>query len=83
MCRQMTQIRVTPEVIEKPKVTPEQSQGTPEQPKVTPEPTTQVEFRKLLLTKCQREFEKEQSDREHLLELKKKMEENTNPVNYF
>ncbi|XP_039260449.2 eukaryotic translation initiation factor 4 gamma 3-like [Styela clava] len=64
MCRQMTALRVAPEL-------PQSQEQQPAQP---PPP---VEFRKLLLTKCQKEFEKNKSDQEHLLEMKKKLEENT------
>ena len=43
-------------------------------------PGAPVEFRKLLLTRCQREFEKDRSGETALSDLRKKMEEAKTPV---
>ncbi|CAK8692845.1 unnamed protein product [Clavelina lepadiformis] len=61
MCRTMSQLRIT---------TPATSGQSQQQ-------TTIVEFRKVLLTRCQREFEKDRQDEEVLSKLRQKLEEAT------
>lgn len=51
--------------------------------KVTDEESKPVEFRKLLLTKCQREFERDKNDQIHLSEMKKKYESEPDKVTKF
>ena len=46
-------------------------------------PTGTVEFRKVLLTRCQREFEKDRTAEDKLSDLRKKVEEEKNPVGFF
>jgi len=65
MCRTMSQFKVS---------TPAPSgQGGAVQ-------TATVEFRKVLLTRCQREFEKDRANEDKLSDLRKKVEEAKTPV---
>ena len=64
MCRTMSQLRIT---------TPATSGQSQQQ-------TAIVEFRKVLLTRCQREFEKDRQNEEVLSKLRQKLEEATTPV---
>ncbi|XP_076817515.1 eukaryotic translation initiation factor 4 gamma 3-like isoform X2 [Clavelina lepadiformis] len=63
MCRTMSQLRIT---------TPATSGQSQQQ-------TAIVEFRKVLLTRCQREFEKDRQNEEVLSKLRQKLEEATTP----
>ena len=67
MCRTMSQFKV---------MTPAPSgQGGAVQ-------TSIVEFRKVLLTRCQREFEKDRANEDKLSDLRKKVDEAKTPVGF-
>ena len=69
MCRVMSQLRVT---------APAEEGGNQNQGPITPKPV--VEFRKVLISRCQKEFEKDRTSENALSDLRKKVDDATTEV---